>query len=1213
MSRNVWLLFVAGFTLWMPALLSQSAGTGGLTGTVTDPSGAVVPNVNVTLTSADTNQVRTAITSSDGTYKFSLLPPGTYNVRFSGSGFKASEISGVVINVTETPVVDRALEVGAQSDQITVEAAVETLQTASSTLGTTVGSETATALPLTNRNYTQIVSLSSGANVSVNNAAIFGKASQDVSVNGANVNQNNYQMDGVNIINFAGTGTGADSGIYAGIGIPNPDALQEFKIQTSTYDASYGRNPGANVNVVTRSGTNAVHGSLFEFFRNKDLNANDFFRNRNCALSPGALALCQEAGGVKQTLNQNQFGGTVGMPIKKDKMFFFFSYQETRERTGASSQGYASPNLPALPLGDRSNTAAFTAALGAMWCKGPSPSVPNSIKVACDGSNINPVAIAILQLKLPNGNYYIPASGATSVVGSGLTAKSFSIPAQFTEHQAVANYDYLLNSKHTLSARFFTSQDPETIPFTNANGELAGTPASYLYANTDAVLKLTSILTNSLVNEARGSYQRNITANKDGDPFTATQVGMTPINPAINIFQPITINGAFNMGGGISDDVFTPTNQFQESDMLSWSHGKNTMRFGFEFEHVQWDQGFKGIERGGTTINSFADFLIGRAGCPAALLSTGACGPGDPGVYNGGSLSNISSCTFCVRSGPTGIIHGYRINDINWFAQDDVKVNSKLTLNMGLRWEYDGTLSDVYGNLTNLWTSLLTSAPVPGVKPAAGDLNPGAAYLTGYVVPANFASHYGTPPAGVFQSNRILPVQSGPPLNNFAPRFGFAYQALTHLVIRGGVGMFYDRVGGNQFVHSVEQGNPYAVTLDFSGSGNQPSSLQQLLPNTPLSFVPRWANLSNLTYSGLNLPFIDQTIHTPLTRQYNLNIQYEFVRNWVLELGFVGSSGINQADYNHNINPAQLASPANPVNGITTNTVSNVNFRVPYLGFQPAGLQETSFDGVYNYNSFQATVRKSLSHGVTLQAAYTFSKNLTDLEGFGANWNDPTSLWQQYGTAYFNRPQRLAFNYNWQLPGHANGVLGAIANGWAFSGVTTVQSGTPLTFTDARAGSIYGLSGNNSGTTPTALGAVSFGAINYGRAQIAPGATYGEIESSGGVESRLGGASGGTGFFDTAAFAPPPVIGNGTGFGDSGVGIARGPGQFNFDMSLVKTTRVGGIRENAILQFRAESYNIANHPQFNNPGTSITAATFGVITSTSVNPRLIQFALKYIF
>src|ERR1700733_2645491 len=287
--------------LWVPSLLAQSAGTGALTGTVTDATGAVVPQVTVTLKNAETNQIRTVTTSSDGSYKFTLLPPGTYDVRFSATGFKTAEVAGVIINVTETPEVNRALDVGAQTEQVTVEAAAETLQTASSALGTTVGTRSVTSLPLTTRNYTQILGMSAGANVSVNNASLLGKGSQDGSVNGANINQNNYQMDGVNIDNFAGAGLGADSGIYVGIGIPNPDALQEFKIQTSTYDASYGRNPGANVNVVTKSGTNSIHGSLFEFFRNTDLNSVDFFRNRGCGLN---RALCANSGGVPQVLNQ---------------------------------------------------------------------------------------------------------------------------------------------------------------------------------------------------------------------------------------------------------------------------------------------------------------------------------------------------------------------------------------------------------------------------------------------------------------------------------------------------------------------------------------------------------------------------------------------------------------------------------------------------------------------------------------------------------------------------------------------------------------------------------------------------------------------------------------------------------------------------------------------------------------------------------------------
>src|SRR5665213_895036 len=546
-TRNLVLLIVALLVVCMPALLAQTASTGGVSGTVTDPSGASIPNVMVTLTSTDTGAVRNSVTGADGNYKFGLINPGNYKIRFSAAGFKPVELPGIVVQVTESAVVNRALEVGAQTEQVTVEANVEAIQTSSSSLGTVVGNKTATDLPLTTRNYTNLIGLSAGANASVNNASGFGKGGVDTAVNGMMTQDNNYMMDGVAMTSQEGGSV--VQGFYSGLAIPNPDTLQEFKIQTSTYDASYGRNPGANVNVVTKSGTNSFHGSAFEFFRNKQLNANDFFRNRSCGVN---LAPCLAGGGVKQILNQNQFGGTIGGPIKKDKMFFFISYQETRQLNGVGTQGNSAPTLPLLPGGDRSNTAAFRSALGSIWCPDNHASDPalaryktqaGGLQVACDGSNINPVTIKFLQLKLPNGSYYIPGS-----TGSNFQQNTFSTPARFTEHQAVGNWDWALTPKESLQARFFTGQGPQTVPFNNVNGELPGTPVNVLYANTNAALKLTSIVTNTLLNEARLSFQRNLAVTSNGVPFTATQLGMTPINPAIDIMNPITVSGYFNLG-----------------------------------------------------------------------------------------------------------------------------------------------------------------------------------------------------------------------------------------------------------------------------------------------------------------------------------------------------------------------------------------------------------------------------------------------------------------------------------------------------------------------------------------------------------------------------------------------------------------------------------------------------------------------------------------
>jgi hypothetical protein len=1164
-------LVVALLVFFAQSVWAQSAGTSGLAGSVKDPSGASIPNVTVTATHTSTGQTRTSTTGADGSYRFTLLPPGEYKVKFAVMGFKTSEVGGVTLNVTETPELDRTLEVGGQNEQITVEAAAETLQTQSSTLGTTVNSKAVVELPLSNRNYTQIVGLSAGVNGNVNNATQFGKGTQDYSVNGADPGQNNYQMDGVAINNSANSGSSNDSGIYAGIGIPNPDAIQEFKIQTSTYDASYGRNPGANVNVITKSGTNTFHGGLYEFLRNADLNANSFFDNRS-------------GGGVQQMLTQNQFGGNIGGPIKKNKIFIFGSYQETRELNGIASSGSSSFFEPPVPAGDRS-TAAWQAALGAANCPANHPgnaafntlfSFAGQMQVACDGSNINPVSIAMLNLKLPGGQYYIPTNTGTPYQNVFLTA-----PAIFHEHNLVVNMDYLINSKNTFSAKYFYTMDPQTGPL---NGNLAGTPESNYYANTNTSLKLTTILTNTLVNEARVSGQRNEAIGSDTTPGTPQGVGQTPIVPSMTELPVTIIGGAFNMFGTLAPSI-SPTNQMQIADQISWSHGRHTIRAGVEVEGTRWPISFQGLERGFLFYGSFGDWLIGRGGCDP---SNAACSPANPGNTTGSSFGDITACLFCVRSGPTGIIHNYGEHNYSAFVQDDWKVNSRLTVNLGTRWELDGTYNDKYGNLTNVWPNLMNGVAAP-TSAAAAAASPNG--LIGYVVPNNFSTAtYGAIPAGVTQNSNGTPVSGHPPLSNFAPRVGFAWQPKDggKLVIRGGAGFFYDRIAGDRFVHGMEQGYPYSITLDYPGAANTYSN-QSPYPTTPLSFPPRWYNTATLTGSNLDQAFLDPTIHTPLVRQYNISLQYQFASTWVLEMGYVGSSGINLVDTYHDYNVAGLASPSNPINGITTNTTANINARVLDLGYISGGLTGTAFDGKSNYNSLQVTVRKQLSHGLTMQASYTWSKDLGDLTANAGNSGDPTNLAQQYGPVGFSRPQRLVINYNYQLPfGSRTGAAGYLLNGWSLSGVTTIQDGQPLTITDGNGGSIFG--------------------VATSRAQMCPGATYSSALTSGPIGSKL------DNYINAGAFctADLPQIGNGTGYGNAGVGIVAGPGQFNFDVSLLKTTR---IREKHTLQFRAEFFNVMNHAQFSNPATLAvsTPASFGQITSTSVGPRIIQLALKYAF
>lgn len=1188
--------------LLVPYVIAQTSGTGALTGTVTDNSGAVIPNVAVTATNTDTGQERSTTTGADGIYKFTLLPPGTYRIKFAVMGFKVVEVPAVRVNVTETPVLDRALELGAQAETVTVEADAAAIQTTNSTMGTVVGSSAIAGLPLTTRNYTNILGLSAGANASVNNASSLGRGGMEIAVNGARTDQNTFQMDGVSIVNYASSSVQTEAATYATFGVPNPDTLQEFKIQTSLYDAGYGRNPGANVNVITKSGTNEYHGTAFEFFRNTDLNANDFFRNRS--------------GGSKLVLNQNQFGGVVGGPIKKDKLFFFGSYQQTWQKNGAALQGFASGiTLVPIPQGDRSNTAAFQQALGAAFCPANHPSdgrfltnpggagAGQGMQVACDGSNINPVAVKLLQAKLPDGAYFIPSS----TNGSFQPGVTYSEPAYEKEYQGMLNMDYVINSKNTLAFRFYRSYEPQTINFLGA-GYLPGVPATDPFGYHNGVLRLTSLASNALVNEARISYQRTTTDAFQNPPTStyAAAVGITPIGNTLPYSPVLNFQGLFQAGGSSANDESVHNVQYQFADQISWVHGKHTIRAGGELEQANWSWDYFGLSRGIMAFQTFGDFLIGLPG---------GCGAAVPGACNGSAFSNIlNTNNFSVRSGPGGIVHGYRAKDANGFVQDDFKVSQRLTLNLGLRWEYDGLPMDKYGNLVNLWLSAIQAVPVPGSSPSTGS-------YAGWVVPSNYQSKtWGTPPPGVISSGHLIASKNNIPLNDFAPRFGFAWQPLdtNRFVVRGGYGFFYDRVPGNTIIHAVEQSPPYSITLDQGASTNQFASLANPFQSIPLGTFPiRWINFANNTGSDLTQTSLLDNFLTPLVYSWNVNFQYEIARTWVLEAGYVGSHGIHQAETLHFLNEAQLASPANPINGVTVNSVSNARLRVPYLGFSPTGLQYADTAGSFKYSSLQLTLRKALSHGLSFQAAYTFSRAFTNETyttgtppGPGyANSGDPSNLGQQYGLNPQYRPQRLVISYSWEIPaGHIQGLLGKVVSGWNLQGTTTIQGGQPLSIFDSRGGAIFGMAG------ATAVGA--------SRAQLASGMTYANLVTPGGLENRLGGLSGGPGYINSAALTTIPVIGGngtagtgGTGWGNSGVGVLFGPGQFNFDTTLAKTTRVGGLREDAALQFRAEFFNLFNHPQFNIPvGLNFGApGNFGQITSTSVNPRLVQLALKYIF
>jgi len=1285
---------------------AQTAETGALTGTVTDPSGAVISGASITLTSTATGQTRTTTTDANGSYKFSFLQPGTYAVTFSASGFKTAQVPSVTVNVTETPVLNRSLEVGAQSEQITVQSSAETLQTQNATNGEVVGSQEVVQLPLVSRNYTQIVNLSPGVVSNVTTASSVGNGTVDVAANGARENQNNYSMDGASIVNYV-SGTAGQTGSFPGISIPNPDAIQEFRVQTSQYDASAGRNPGANVTVVTKSGTNRFHGDVWEFNRNNFFNANDFFYKQT------ELDQLHTAN-TPQTLKQNTFGGTFGGPIKKDKIFFFGSYQGIRQINGIGTSGFASgyaSNVQLLPWNDPSDPSdprhingpatgpgSYRAYLGSVFQGATGFGTGQTI--APDGSNITNTAIALLQAPglIKNGfnqGFYFPSAPAlckgvaTTATGCSL---GISIPIVANENQYMGNTDFVLSSKNTLSEKFFTSSDPQTQPFNcfiTAGNCNPGAPVDAHYTNYVGQLKLTSVLSGSLVNEVRGDYHRDVEDNTDpntleacnfstvgnviplvnnGSPCGTVSPALAKQYPELNIVPILDIlgvaspSGPWSQGGNFSMISTNFINTYQAGDQLSWNHGKHALRFGFDAERVLYNNTIPASGRGELLMYNTADFLTSSSGIFQQ----------DP-TYNDGTPQTPGG--IALGFGLKGnLTHYNRINAFDWYVQDDIKVSSKLTVNLGLRWEYDGFPDDKSGQFSNEWNSQLQKLNSYSAFQSLG----ATGTLTGFVVPSNFAvAQFGlTAPSGatgvLVNGNKTL--VPGTPWDNFAPRIGVAWQPLSDkFVVRAGYGWFYDRIYGNLLIDNQLNLPPYSG----AASGPFPASLADTLHDPfaagagPLVWTPRYmygasctpgtaADGSCVLSSGLTYTADSEQManRLPLTQEYSLDLQYEFANQWIADIGYVGSHGIHLYNYSQDINLAHLVAgaPNGPTDiqnesmvsaslpwntgnpePVVYNTVANANTRVPVLGYSAnGGLATTDTNGDSLYNSLQAQLKHQFSHGLLLQIAYTWSKGFTNVNTaeagsginppgetlYGAtNSNNPLVFGQQYGLSSFNRPQRVVISYVYDLPfKHRDGLPDRLTSGWSISGVTTIQDGLPFSVVNSGGGSIYygATSANTRAQLVDPVACNGFGVCKSGIPVASSGSTtYRALH--GWVNDAAFGTGTGLSFVPEALPCIGGTVvgdcagsGGGTGWGDSGVGLISGPGQFNFDMAVIKDTK---LWEGGTLEFRAEAFNIWNHPQFDPPfGVDTnTALTFGQITSTSTTPRVMQFGLKLLF
>ena len=1162
LGRSILVFFL--FTAGAIPVCAQSAAAGALEGSVTDTAGRRLADVNVELLNAATDERHAAKADAAGAFRFSLLPPGTYRVDFALDGFKTARMAQLTLNASEVAVLEAVLEPGAAA--VTVECSCRLRAVAPST-GTLVDQKTITAVPLNTRNFTQVLSMSSGSVASVNNAGTLGRGTPSVNVNG-NTTAGGYTVDGA----------------YAPSTVPNPDAISEFKIQTSHNDAMFGAMV-PNTNLMTKRGENSFHGDVWEFVRNDVFNANAFFRNT--------------AGQPKPNLKQNQFGATTGGPIKRNKLFFFGSYQGTRQVNGLDTTSISNPILPGL-TDDRS-----AATLAAQFCPGnQAPGDPRYQTYAggrqldCANRNtattaaLNPVALGLLQMKDSDGRYLIPTPQTIVAVGSnaGLGFSSYSMPSTYKEHHFLGNTDYVMSSRNTLSARVFGATVDQLRTFGSPGGYPGapivpgfGAPQALAAADIATSLRLTTQVSANTVNEAVATFTRNRTDTHGVGTPSASEVGMTAVDPLFPEPPEVTVlgpMGSFRLFGSDPNDNHFETRTFSWGDNLSWVRGKHRLRGGGFFLSQYNGRADTGGARGKVTFQTFEDFLVGLNA--AENLSPSG-------------RSNIQTVQASEGVGPNGEVeYRYRRYYGAGFVQDDLKVSARFTVNLGVRWEYIGPSFDEAGTIGNLSLDLLRRAAIP---PAGGTLigNTVAANYNPDLVNPYTNLPFGPPPDGVGVRSSKSFYDNGTPHDKFAPRLSFAWQPLrssTRLVVGGGYGWFFQNppFGANASTAPPYTSVPFAQGFTNADSSNNLSTFGQPFPVTTLGYVLRTPT------SQLSDRAAGPEYQIPRLRQWNLTTKIGLGHSLSLDLGYVGSHG-DHLLLSRGLNQPLLASAAQPVNCgydgassdcILVNTAANAAARVPVLGETPTALATSEFTGASWYHSMQATLRRQMSKGLMFQTAYTFSKSLNNLTVL----NDQNDLALDKSRAAFDRTHRLIANFDYQLPLPAGSTRfeRALTEGWSLTGIVLAQSGLPMTLTDPNGGTVYGRAAAST-------------------VMMCPGATYASLSTEGSVSGRL------NNWIDPSGLCAPPVVGGdgSAGYGNAGQSILNGPRQVNSDISLGKRSRVGGIREGAELAFRAEFYNALNHPQFANPGTTFRTASFGVITATATAPRLIQFGMKYIF
>jgi Carboxypeptidase regulatory-like domain len=1231
-SRSLLILSILGIAL-LGAAFAQGGATGAIAGVVEDPSGAVVPSADVSIINQDTGLVaRSLKTDVSGAFTANLLPVGTYTVSVSSSGFGEAKFTGIVVRITETTRMTAKLAPLKVLEKVEVQAEVQAVETTTATTGQAIESRTIRDLPLATQNFQQLLTLSTGAQSDLNASAQLGRGATKVFVNGQREDNNNYQIEGISATDYnVAQGTN--------VPLPNPDVIGEFKVQTSLYDASQGRNGGGNVNAILKSGTRNFHGDVYEFFRNDSLNANEYF--------------LKGAGQPRPPVKQNIFGGSFGGPLSPGAKlgFFFVNYQGTRQRSALSpGTEINNPGFPILPAQRDAGTllAAFT-----------TPTVAGCPAPPANLTLIDPVILKLLNFKSTQfggdaNGYLIPSLPGTPgiAVNPSTCAPSintapfiFARAGRYTDDQFTTTWDReFRNGNDKISARFFFSNSESLLPF-GAGGlqaSLGATLASSINAtDLDFPYDLpiaarffsadeTHLFSPTLVNDFRFGYVRinnsldNIPpAGRGGGSLTAAALGIDrPTNNVTDSIYKFTLNSSgFQIGPSPTADQHQTQNNYSGVDNVSWVHGKHSFGFGGEYTRVNLDKLFPQVFNGqlifanGGGLTDFQQFLQGAP----------------PFSFGGGGVYN----------------HHYRANDFAVYGQDTWKVTPDFTLNYGLRVEILGAFYDNLCHIGNLDPNLANAGQYPFVYGGCAN-KLGVVGLSGHGNNTTYNNNYYT---------------------GLGPRLGFAWDLGGHHTtsLRGGFGIYYVR----EDVGSVDQlsfqapflpvafggGLPGCASTFFSadqpagcnpGGGANPNALPTggvISPN----FVPCLSvfqgfpagtggkpdpnlagsfgcpgNPSQIASTGVFGLIVPRKFVTPSTQQWNLTLQRELSKNWIWEIGYVGTHSIHLRETRTSLQ-AQDATPTNPVNvtdssgntyQITANTFNNATVRSRSLSINGySGMQLFANDAYGHYNSLQTTLSRRWGAGY-FQAAYTWSHSIDATSSgntaFNTAYNDESTLDASRANSDFDRTHRLVVSYNYDLPffSSATGAKRTFLYGWTLAGITTFQSGTPFSVIDSGSGTAF----LGSGLTTTLTG------------ELAPGGSLSNGYSHGDIHNRVLNGYLNPGNFTTVPLlypslcnpnqTNPDVTPNSnyctTGFGNLGRNSFRGPFQQNWDFSLIKNF---ALTERQSLRFTADFFNIWNHANFQNPAQADVEnpSTFGRITATAGTPRLIQFSLRYAF